>query len=225
MKLLFSVFFIAFVCKGNAQESGYAYKLKKHSFYSQQQKLSMAYMYEKSTAGKGKTILLLHGKNFSGFYWNASMKALLENGYDVLVPDQVGFGLSDMPQRYQYSLQQLALNTKSLADSLGIKKLLVLGHSMGGMLAIRFALMYPDFCSQLILEDPIGLEDWKAMAPYSTIDTEYKKEQAKTVASVKKYMLDSYFHGQWKTDYDSLLYYSTIGLKKPGECLEHGADF
>src|SRR6188768_148769 len=107
MKLVIALSFLALSFNAKAQD-GYAHKLKIYSFYSQQQKISMSYMYEKSNTGKGQTILLLHGKNFSGIYWNSTTKFLLERGYDVLVPDQVGFGLSDMPQRYQYSLQQLA---------------------------------------------------------------------------------------------------------------------
>ena len=126
-----------------AQNNGYAYPLKHHTFYAQQQKLTIAYMYEKAPKENGRTVLLLHGKNFSGTYWNQTIKLLLENGFDVLVPDQIGFGLSDKPQRYQYSFQQLATNTKSLADSLRISKLIVLGHSMGGMLSVRFVLQYP----------------------------------------------------------------------------------
>ena len=91
-----------------AQNNGYAYPLKHHTFYAQQQKLTIAYMYEKAPKENGRTVLLLHGKNFSGTYWNQTIKLLLENGFDVLVPDQIGFGLSDKPQRYQYSFQQLA---------------------------------------------------------------------------------------------------------------------
>jgi len=212
MKLIFGLFLLILVTPSIAQDMGYAYPLKYHSFYSQQQKLTMAYTYEKASKENGKTVLLLHGKNFSGTYWNQTIKLLLQNGFNVLVPDQIGFGVSDMPQRYQYSFQQLAANTKVLADSLGISKLIVLGHSMGGMLAVRFALQYAEFCSQLILENPIGLEDWKIWVPYSPIDIEYKKELSKTLASLKKYFLDNYFHGQWKNEYDSLLYYSSRNL-------------
>jgi pimeloyl-ACP methyl ester carboxylesterase len=212
MKSLTGFYLLFMVTVASGQNNGYVYPLKHHSFYSQQQKLTMAYIYEKAQNENGKTILLLHGKNFSGTYWSQTIKLLLDNGFNVLVPDQIGFGTSDMPQRYQYSFQQLAVNTKSLADSLHILKLIVLGHSMGGMLAVRFALQYPESCSQLILENPIGLEDWKIWVPYSSVDNEYKKEMTKTQASLRKYMLENYFHGQWKTEYDSLLYYSSRNL-------------
>lgn len=81
------------------------------------------------------------------------------------MPDQVGFGNSSKPEHFQYSFQQLALLTKKLVDTLGIQEINVLGHSMGGMLAVRFTLMYPDVVSKFILKDPIGLEDYKVKVP------------------------------------------------------------
>jgi pimeloyl-ACP methyl ester carboxylesterase len=185
--------------------TAYPYATKQMKFQSQRQPVSMTYMFEKATQGNGKTVVLLHGKNFSGQYWGDVMAKLLANGYNVLAPDQIGFGASSMPGAYQFSFQQLAENTKLLMDSLGIKKAIVLGHSMGGMLATRFALMYPETVSQLILEDPIGLEDWKTMVPYTPVEEEYKKELAKTRESVKKYMMENYFHNEWKKEYDYLL--------------------
>ncbi len=182
------------------------------AFSSQGQQVTMAYRYGKAISSNAKTVLLLHGKNFSGSYWKDVIYELLSNGYNVIAPDQIGFGNSSKPGRYQYSFHQLAYNTKQLLDTLGISNVIVLGHSMGGMLATRFALQYPQYCSRLVLEAPIGLEDWKLIVPYSTIDEEYQKEKQKTVASVKKYFLDSYFHQQWKPAYDTLLQQSTALL-------------
>lgn len=187
------------------------YTVKQFGFTSQQQPLTMAYVYEKASSQPGKTVILLHGKNFSGQYWKKTIKALLDKGYDVLAPDQIGFGKSSMPQQYQFSFQQLAYNTHLLADTLGIKNPIVLGHSIGGMLAVRYVLMYPD-CSQLILEDPIGLEDWKLHIPYTPVDESFKKELKKTKEDLKKYMLENYFHNQWKPNYDTLLEHSSMNL-------------
>lgn len=200
---------------GDLSSNGYAFSLKEMEITSQRKQLDMVYMYEKAEQGNGKTVLLLHGKNFSGAYWGNVMKKLLSKGYDVIAPDQIGFGQSAMPEDYQYSFQQLAKNTKVLLDSLGIKKVIVLGHSMGGMLATRFALMYPETTTQLILEDPIGLEDWKLVVPYTPIDEEYKKELGKTRESVKKYMLENYFHNEWKDAYNPLLETSTSKIGTP----------
>ncbi len=79
----------------------------------------------------------------------------------LVAPDQIGFGKSSKPLYYQYTFQQLAINTLAILDSLQIKKISVLGHSMGGMLATRFTLMYPERVDNFILANPIGLEDWK----------------------------------------------------------------
>jgi pimeloyl-ACP methyl ester carboxylesterase len=194
---------------------GYAYPLKEMEITSQRQELDMIYMYEKAAQPNGKTVLLLHGKNFSGTYWGDVMKKLLTKGYNVIVPDQIGFGQSSMPEKYQYSFQQLSTNTKMLLDSLGVKQVIVVGHSMGGMLATRFALMFPETVTQLILENPIGLEDWKLVVPYTSVDEEYKKELGKTRESVKKYMVENYFHNQWKEEYNSLLTASTSTIGTP----------
>ena len=59
------------------------------------------------------------------------------------MPDQVGFCRSAKPRAYQFSLHQLAANTHALLTKLGVEHPIVMGHSMGGMLAIRYALMYP----------------------------------------------------------------------------------
>lgn len=175
------------------------------SFHSQGQALSMAYVYQKPSHPNGQTVLLLHGKNFSSRYWSATIQFLESRGYAVVAPEQLGFGSSSKPLCYQFSFQQLALNTKKLLDTLGISQVLVLGHSMGGMLATRFALMYPSMCTSLILENPIGLEDWKLKVPYSNIDDEYKKELTKSRQALKDYMTKNYFHNEWKSDYEPLL--------------------
>ena len=174
-------------------------------FVSQGQNLEMAYVYKKAAQPQGETVLLLHGKNFSSTYWETTINFLTQKGYNVLAPDQIGFGKSTKPVCYQYSFQQLALNTKLLLDSLKISKVIVMGHSMGGMLATRFTLMYPDRCTKLILENPIGLEDWKRKVPYTSVDDEYKKELAKTREELKSYMLKNYFHNEWKKEYEKLL--------------------
>lgn len=173
---------------------------------TQEQALQMAYMdVQPSVPNNGKAVLLLHGKNFNGAYWAETAKALAAKGYRVIIPDQVGFGKSSKPLHFQYTFQQLAGNTKVLVDSLKVDKLVVVGHSMGGMLATRFALMYPSTVSKLVLVNPIGLEDWKTIVPYVDIDGQYKKELAQNYASLKQYQQENYYHGTWKPAYDQWL--------------------
>jgi len=175
------------------------------TFQSQGLKLQTAYLLQNAKQPNGKTVLLMHGKNFSVVYWTETMHFLATKGYNVIAVDQVGFGRSSQPLSYQYSFQQLAKNTKLLLDSLHIKEVIIIGHSMGGMLASRFALMYPKTCTKLILENPLGLEDWKLSIPYLTVENQTKEELTKTRPELKAYMLKNYFHNEWKPAYEMLL--------------------
>lgn len=180
----------------------YPYKVAHITLKTQEQEMQMGYMDVKPETPNGKTIMLLHGKNFNGAYFKTTIQALSAEGYRVVVPDQIGFGTSSKPNHYHYTFQQLATNTKTLLDSLKIGKTAVLGHSMGGMLATRFALMYPEITEKLILENPIGLEDWKLKVPYQTVDWWYQSELKKTPEAIKAYQLKNYYDNQWKPEYD-----------------------
>ncbi|WP_372751926.1 alpha/beta fold hydrolase [Labilibaculum sp.] len=168
----------------------------------QKQDVKMAYMDVKPENYNGKNILLFHGKNFNGAYWKTTIEALSEKGYRVIVPDQIGFGKSSKPRHFHYTFQQLAKNTKTLLDTLHVDKTMILGHSMGGMLATRFALMFPESTAKLILENPIGLEDWKVKVPYQSVEWWYDNELKKSYEGIKKYQLLSYYDNKWKAEYD-----------------------
>ena len=169
---------------------------------AQNQELEMAFMDVKPKNYNGKNIMLLHGKNFNGAYWRNTIDALTAEGFRVIVPDQISFGKSSKPDHFHYTFQQLALNTKAVLDSIGVEKTAVLGHSMGGMLATRFALMFPETTQKLILENPIGLEDWKLKVPYKPVEWWYHNELKKDYAAIKKYQLESYYDGNWDPAYD-----------------------
>ena len=186
----------------NLENYEYPYPVKTLKVFNQQQQLEMAYMDVMPQSYNGKNVMLLHGKNFNGAYWGTTIAALLQAGFRVVVPDQVGFGKSSKPKTFQYTFQQLALNTKTLLDTLGINKITVLGHSMGGMIAARFALMYPEITEKLVLEDPLGLEDWKLKVPYTPVSQLYEKELKTNYASIKKYQVENYYHGDWKDEYE-----------------------
>jgi pimeloyl-ACP methyl ester carboxylesterase len=163
------------------------------------QDLKMAYMdVPPRSAGIGKTILLLHGKNFFGAYWKDTITFLADNGYRVIVPDQIGFGKSSKPDIH-YSFHALATNTKKLLDTLGVKELTVIGHSMGGMLATRFTLMYPETASRLVLENPIGLEDYRRFVPYVSVDELYRSELSASAENILAYH-KTYFV-TWRREY------------------------
>lgn len=73
---------------------------------------------------------------------------------------------------------------------------------MGGMLATRFTLMFPQYTDQLVLVNPIGLEDYKTLVPYKSVDWWYQNELEKDRASIKNYQQKNYYDGKWKADYD-----------------------
>ncbi|MCK7597072.1 alpha/beta hydrolase [Microbulbifer sp. CAU 1566] len=184
----------------------YPYPVKTLELTAQQQPLQMAYMdVAPTTEPNGKTVLLLHGKNFSGAYWQSTIENLTKQGYRVIAPDQIGFGKSSKPAGFQFTFQALANHTKALLDKLDIAEVSVTGHSMGGMLATRFALMYPNAVEKLVLVNPIGLEDWKRTTPYLPIDQAIAQEKQQTPEIVKRYMTAAYFDGKWKAAYDPLL--------------------
>ena len=182
----------------------YPYPVKRHEFSSQQQPLLMAYM-DVQPEGKanGRTVLLMHGKNFCAATWEATIAVLSQNGYRVIAPDQIGFCSSSKPEGYQFSFAQLAHNTQGLLQSLDIDKVTVIGHSMGGMLASRFALSYAQNVEQLVLVNPIGLEDWQAEGvPYATIDQLYANELKTDFEKIKAYQQKFYYNGRWKPEYN-----------------------
>lgn len=189
----------------NLENYTYPYPVKYITLHLQQEEIKMAYMDVRPDQPNGHTVLLLHGKNFCGSYWGPTAKALAAKGFRVIIPDQVGFGKSSKPQHLQYSFHLLAQNTKAVLDSAQVDKVIVLGHSIGGMIATRFTLMYPNIVEKFILEDPIGLEDWRLQIPYQNVEASYQSELKQTRASIKKYMLENYFHGLWRSDYDELL--------------------
>lgn len=180
----------------------YPYPVHYLTLHIQGQELRMAYMDLQPKQPNGKTILLLHGKNFCAAYWDSTAADLSKLGYRVIMPDQIGFGKSSKPKQLQYSFQLLAQNTKAVLDTLQIHKTAVLGHSMGGMVATRFALMYPEVTEKLILENPIGLEDWKVKVPYQSVDQWYKGEVQQNFEKIKQYQLDNYYAGQWKPAFE-----------------------
>jgi len=186
----------------NLSTVAYPFEVHFLNLHTQNQDLRMAYMDVHPDKPNNKTIVLLHGKNFNGSYWETTIRELVKNGFRVIVPDQIGFGKSSKPAHFQYSFQQLAYNIKALLDTLGISQTAVLGHSMGGMLATRFALMYPEATQKLILENPIGLEDYQQMVPYQTVDQWYKSELAQDYDKIKQYQLNFYYGNKWKPEYD-----------------------
>ena len=185
------------------QGFAYPWPVSRFRFESQGDTLAMAYMDVRPASPNGRTAVLLHGKNFCAATWQGSIEALTKAGYRVIAPDQIGFCKSSKPAHYQYSFQQLAANTHALLASLGVARATVIGHSTGGMLAIRYGLMYPDGVDRLVLVDPIGLEDWKAKGvPWQSVDDWYRRERRTTADGIRNYERTTYYAGTWQPSYE-----------------------
>ncbi|AKD03902.1 alpha/beta hydrolase [Pontibacter korlensis] len=187
----------------NATLEGYKYPYEVKYFEAEMegQKYKMAYMdvAPAKQVQNPQTVILLHGKNFMGAYWRQTIQFLSENGFRVIVPDQVGFGKSEKPEVY-YTFHQLAQNMQQFLKQLGVQQVAVVGHSMGGMLATRFALMYPEMTRKLVLENPIGLEDYRLFVPYKSVQEQYQAEQKQTAQAIRNY--HQTYYTSWKPAYD-----------------------
>ena len=180
----------------------YPWPVRDYTFASQGETLTMRFMDVPAATPNGETAVFLHGKNFCSATWEQTIAALSAKGYRVIAPDQVGFCKSTKPEVYQYSFQQLAANTHALLGSLGIEDAILIGHSTGGMLAARYALMYPKETSALVLVNPIGLEDWKTLGvPSLTVDQWIEREKGATAERIRAYEQSTYYSGQWRPEY------------------------
>ncbi|NDC09078.1 MAG: alpha/beta hydrolase [Oxalobacteraceae bacterium] len=181
----------------------YPLPVQRFVFQSQRQQVQMAYLDAQPERANGRTIVLLHGKNFCAATWEGTMRFLQSNGFRVIVPDQIGFCKSSKPAAYQYTFQQLAHNTKALLDSLGVQRFTVMGHSTGGMLATRIALMFPQQVEQLVMVNPIGLEDWKAEGvPSLSLDQWHAREKQVTAERIRNYERVTYYVNEWRPEYE-----------------------
>jgi pimeloyl-ACP methyl ester carboxylesterase len=107
------------------------------------------------TAGEGPVILLIHGITGDSRQWNDVIPQLADR-YTVLAPDLLGHGQSAKP-RGDYSLGAYAASLRDLLIVLGHRRATVVGHSLGGGIAMQFSYEYPVFCERLVLVDSGGL--------------------------------------------------------------------
>ncbi len=188
----------------NLERFDYPAPVRWHDGVSQGHGIRMAYLdLAPTTRANGTTVVLLHGKNFCAATWDETARGLTAAGFRVIAPDQVGFCKSSKPVGYQYSFHTMAALTRGLLDRAGAGKVVLVGHSTGGILAIRFALLHPERVSKLVLVNPLGLNDTLAEGvPYTDLGA-LRAEEAKTdAASIKAYQVRNYYHGAWRPAYD-----------------------
>ncbi len=170
----------------------YPFPVRWREFDLDGQTVRQAYMdLAPTTAPNGRTALLLHGRNFPASYWEGVMRALAGAGWRVVATDQIGFGRSSKPD-LAYTFDMLARNTAVLLDGLGVARVDLVGHSLGGMLAVRFTRTYPGRVRRLVLESPVGLEDYRFTVPPVTDRFLYDREYSLSADAYRSFLRDTY---------------------------------
>jgi pimeloyl-ACP methyl ester carboxylesterase len=120
----------------------------------------LAYMDVAPDGAQSKgAILLVHGKNFFGAYWTGVIETLRREGFRVIVPDLIGWGKSTKPSTL--TAASLVTHLRSLVDQLKVDSFVLVGHSTGGLVAMHMARALPERVHALVLENPMGLEDYR----------------------------------------------------------------
>src|SRR5436190_17515851 len=135
-------------------------------------------------AANGHTVVLLHGNNFGGFYFKPIIDGLTKEGFRVIVPDQIGYGRSSKPIA-PYNFNSQARNTFLILQKEKIERAMIVGHSMGGMLAARLATQYPKAVERLVLYNPIGLTDGRFDQPMTPIEQSYPQTLKSDYQSIR----------------------------------------
>lgn len=111
-------------------------------------------------AGKGDPVLLVHGWNGCTFSFRYTIPELARR-HRVVALDLLGFGYSARPARGDYSVSAQVRLVAGLMDRLGIRRAVVVGHSMGGGVAMHLALSHPDRVERLVLVDSASVEEFR----------------------------------------------------------------
>jgi pimeloyl-ACP methyl ester carboxylesterase len=201
-------------------ECPYPYPSSYLAFTTYGQDVRLAYM-DVPPAGpaNGHTVVLFHGMNFAGFYWGGPIDALRKEGFRVVVPDQIGFGRSSKPI-IPYNFHDMALNTRRVLQHLKVERAMIVGHSMGGMLAARFATQYPAMTERVVIYNPIGVTDPRWERPWTSTDEGYKRNLEATYQTVRAGLFRYVSHkpAAWNAEFERyarIRYSWTLGSEWP----------
>lgn len=105
--------------------------------------------------GEGPAVVLVHGFGDSTYCFHENVQPLLAAGHRVILVDQPGMGRSEIPpDGYTYSIENQAANVLKVIDSRGVDRFAVVGSSMGGGIALQFALRHGDRVTHVVGLDP-----------------------------------------------------------------------
>jgi pimeloyl-ACP methyl ester carboxylesterase len=185
----------------NLEEIEYPHPVRYLNLSLYEQDVRIAYM-DVAPAGtpNGQTVVLLHGGSYYGWYWKAQIEALTRAGFRVVVKDRLGWGKSSKPI-LPYSMSLHASNTAALLDHLGVSKAAVVGHSMGGQMATRFAYLYPQRTTHLVMVNPIGLTDGRAGRGFRPFDGKVDVQPDLQAAYEADVRTDTARYVVWRPEY------------------------
>ena len=138
----------------------------------------VAYVDMPASNPDAKTVVFVHGLGSYLKFWRSQLDAFHQQGYHVVAVDLPGFGKSDKPGTFPYTMEAMADVVRELVDGLRVEKPILAGHSMGGQTSLSYAIRYPDALSALVLVSPAGFErfSWKEKAWFERVmSTEFIK--------------------------------------------------
>lgn len=151
----------------NFEEIPYPYPVHYLTLKRFGQDMRMAYMDVPATGNpNGQTVFWQHGMNFYSEAYTSSIRALSAAGFRVIAVDRIGYAKSSKPI-IPYQFNFVVSNMKALLDELGISKVAIVGHSMGGMVVSRFAMVYPELTTHVVMVNQIGLTDQRQSRTWS----------------------------------------------------------
>ncbi|MFO0593272.1 MAG: alpha/beta hydrolase [Polyangiaceae bacterium] len=165
--------------------------------------LHVAYI-ERNPAGD-VPVIFVHGLGSSLKFWRYQIDTFAEKGYRVIAVDLPGYGKSDKPASFPYSMEAMADVVAEVASALHADKPIVIGHSMGGQTGLSYAIRYPDKLRALVLTSPAGFE------PFSVREKEWFRRVFSTrlIKKATEYQIWGSVRSQnfqkWKPEYEWLI--------------------
>lgn len=123
---------------------------KLYPFKSHYLKLNDEFKYHYVDEGEGSPVLMVHGNPTWSFYYRNLAQAL-SSSHRVIIPDHIGCGLSDKPQKYEYTLENHIENLETLVKFLDLKNITLVVHDWGGAIGFGVATQMPELFSKIVI--------------------------------------------------------------------------
>jgi pimeloyl-ACP methyl ester carboxylesterase len=145
--------------------------------------------------GEGMPLLLIHGIPVWGYLWKDCIAAL-EQQYQLIIPDLVGYGYSDQRDCFDRSIKVQSRILSQLMKQLNVKKLFVAGHDIGGAVAQRFVVDHAERVPKWVLIDSVLYDSWPAepMLRLGNPKQHYKTKGDQLAKKFMERLPDGFFH-------------------------------